>query len=455
MFTYEYAEPTDQMLLHDILDLDTGMPIDLRAFLTRDLALVMQDRNEMAGRYTRDARLPWLVCQLCGGAVMLVRTKDRRFHFRHHTAEEGARGCPISTRGSFSSDQINRMKYNAAKESSAHLRLKGIIRDSLDADQSCDEPLVEKVWRGMPVGERATWRKPDVQVEREGQRLAFEVQLSTTFLTEIVGRREFYRANGGAIIWVFQGFNPAETRTAHEDIFYLNNLNVFVVNEETLRRSREANRMAFDCWYAIPHLKGRLIANEWIMEKIFLDQLIIDPVEQLVFYHDYRSRRAELLATLNSDSMRQAFHNFWSEYGASEEPEAKAAWTSLRDRMRASNPELRLPTSHWEGPFHGAVSIILSARYGRPIGYRLPRLLDVTNVAFNSYKTYLMPFGWTLNAFEQNGLLQEQDKKGTWAKRRREIRDAIKNDENAFRRSREFDRLFAFLVPEITSNLAS
>ena len=62
---------------------------------------------------------------------MLVRTKDRRFHFRHHTDEDGTRNCPISTRGEFSADQINKMKYNAAKESTAHLRLKAIIRDSL------------------------------------------------------------------------------------------------------------------------------------------------------------------------------------------------------------------------------------------------------------------------------------------------------------------------------------
>ena len=72
----------------------------------------------------------------------------------------------------------------------------------------------------------------------EQQRFAFEVQLSTTFLTEIVGRREFYRVNGGAIVWVFEGFNPQENRTAEQDIFYLNNLNVFVVNERTLERSR-------------------------------------------------------------------------------------------------------------------------------------------------------------------------------------------------------------------------
>lgn len=57
-----------------------------------------------------------------------------------HPDEEGTKGCPISTKGAFSTDQINRMKYNAVKESAAHVRLKGIIRDSLYADSACSEP---------------------------------------------------------------------------------------------------------------------------------------------------------------------------------------------------------------------------------------------------------------------------------------------------------------------------
>lgn len=398
--------------------------------------------------------MEWLVCRICGGAVMLVRTQERRFHFRHHVDEEGERNCPISTRGVYNADQINRMKYNAAKESSAHLRLKGIIRDSLLADESCSEPQVEKVWRGMPIAERATWRRPDVQVERDGQRLAFEVQLSTTFLTEIVGRREFYRVNGGAIIWVFQGFNPGETRTAEEDIFYLNNLNVFVVDESTLERSLKAKRMALNCWYAVPHLKGRNVVDEWIMEEIFIDQLTVDPSRQLVYFYDYLSHRASLEATLDTGTLRQDFHDFWIEHGVSEEPEADTAWQALRERMSAAIPQIQLPQSFHEGRFHGAVSIILSARYGRPVGYRLPRLINVTNTAFDYYKAFLLPFGWTLEAFNQGEILADQDTKRTWAKRRVIIRENLRNQDPAYRQDLRYNRLFAFLVPEIKDRLA-
>lgn len=392
MFTYDVAQPTDQMLLSEILNLDNGETLDVDAFLRRDLVVVIQDRNELAGRYARDPSQPWLVCRICGGAVMLVLTQQRRFHFRHHPDEEGTKGCPISTKGAFSTDQINRMKYNAAKECAAHLRLKGIIRDSLYADSACSEPEVEKVWRGMPIADRATWRKPDVQVYREQRRFAFEVQLSTTFLTEIVGRREFYRVNGGAIVWVFESFNPQENRTAEQDIFYLNNLNVVVVNERTLERSREANRMALTCWYAVPHLKGRMIFNEWREEEVFLDQLTVDTEKQQVYFYDYATQRKELEETIIPARLRQEFHDFWLEHGTSEESEADLAWSDLRDRMTLAMPQIPLPRSFHEGRFHGAVSIVLSARYGRPIGYRLPRLINVTNTAFDYYKAYPVAF---------------------------------------------------------------
>ncbi|WP_256582755.1 DUF6035 family protein, partial [Pseudomonas sp. 1239] len=251
MRTLEYAQPTEQMKLTDVMDLDSAASIEINRFLTRELSLVIQDRAELASRFLLDRDKPWLVCQLCGAALLLVRTQHRFFHFRHHPTIEGLIPCDISTKGALSPAQITAIKYNAQKESQAHIRLKGIIRDSLIADLSCGEPQVEKVWKGQAVADRATWRKPDVQVARGNERIAFEVQLSTTFLTEIVGRREFYRANGGSMIWVFQSFDPGATKTAEEDIFFLNNLNVFIVNDQSLARSKASGRMAFDCWYAV------------------------------------------------------------------------------------------------------------------------------------------------------------------------------------------------------------
>lgn len=453
MHTLEYAQPTEQMKLTDIMDLDSAVPVETNSFLSRELSLVIQDRAKLASRFLLDRDKPWLVCQLCGAALLLVRTKHRFFHFRHHPTIEGLVKCDISTKGELSPAQITAIKYNAQKESQAHIRLKEIIRDSLIADRLCGEPQVEKVWKGQTVAERAAWRKPDVQVVRGNLRIAFEVQLSTTFLTEIVGRREFYRANGGSMIWVFQNFDPTATKTAEEDIFFLNNLNVFIVNDQTLARSRETRRMAFDCWYAVPELAGRTIINEWRRAEVFLDELTFIPEKQIVFYNDYQDQRKALESSINIDALRDDFHSFWIEYASQDTPESRKRWIDLRKRMAIVFPAIQLPTFHWTTPFQGAVSIVLSARYGRPVGYRFERLINVSNQAFDSYKPFLLQFGWTLEIFEQNELLNEQDKKGTWAKRRSIIRSGFKDRDEAYRPDLQFNRLLAFLVPELKERL--
>jgi len=107
-------------------------------------------------------------------------------------------------------------KYNAAKESRAHIRLKEIIADSLRYDSGFSEVETEKVWRGM---DRTKWRKPDVQALWKGKiRIAFEIQLSTTFLHVIAERRNFYRQEGGLLCWIFKSFDQAEARMTQDDI---------------------------------------------------------------------------------------------------------------------------------------------------------------------------------------------------------------------------------------------
>ncbi len=92
-----------------------------------------------------------------------------------------------------------------AKESPAHIRLKEIVKESLENAPNFSEVAVEKVWRGM---DRSKWRKPDVQALWKGTtRIAFEIQLSTTFLHVIAERRLFYRDEGALLCWIFKRFD--------------------------------------------------------------------------------------------------------------------------------------------------------------------------------------------------------------------------------------------------------
>lgn len=84
MRTLEYAQPTEQMKLTGVMDLDNAAPIEISSLLTRELSLVIQDRAELASRFLLDRDNSWLVCQLRGAALLLVRTQHRFFHFPDH-----------------------------------------------------------------------------------------------------------------------------------------------------------------------------------------------------------------------------------------------------------------------------------------------------------------------------------------------------------------------------------
>lgn len=446
------AAPTDKQSLVEITDQDAGEPINLDQFIRREVRLVIQDRNTMRARYRSDPQKPWLVCAFCGAAVQLVSHTDRTFYFRHMPEEED-RGCPVNTKGKYSPDEINAMKYNGVKESHAHQQLKILLRDSIAADSRFNPPGVERVWRGM---DRKSWRKPDVQAVWGERRFAFEIQLSTTFLSVIVDRREFYRAENGHLLWVFKSFDPHRTRRAEEDIFFNNNSNVFVVSHGTYARSREAGRLALECWYAVPTLVGGIVVDAWHSADIYVDDLLFDTERQRAYYFDYDSARHEVecqLADARLAPLRDAFETFWKKYCGNYSREGAREWGELRAMFAASSVGFELPETYDGRPFAGVISMMLSAKHGEPFGYRNQKLIDVTNTAFNSYKPYLYLFGWALKIYGHEQQLAAEDTKGTWAARRTIIRQAMETGDPEYQRKTNYDYLVLFLLPELRVKL--
>lgn len=63
---------------------------------------------------------------------------------------------------------------------------------------------VEKTIRSVVSKE---WKKPDIQFNYDYEKIALELQLSTTWLDVITKRQNFYKQNGMYILWVFNRFN--------------------------------------------------------------------------------------------------------------------------------------------------------------------------------------------------------------------------------------------------------
>ena len=81
-------------------------------------------------------------------------------------------------------------------------------------------------------------------------------------------------------------------------------------------------------------------------------------------------------------------------------------------------------------------------------------MIQVTNVAFNSYKPYLRLFGKALQKYGDIELAG-QDIKGTWAKQRREIREHMEAKDPIYECNKEYDELIAFLLPELKQQICN
>ncbi len=111
----------------EVLDLATGEILDARAVIGSDKERALRLRMALRQGIAEDK--PLMACPLCTVPVHLVSMAHaRRFYFRHET-EDGR--CTAKTKGALSERQILAMKYDGARESEAHRRMKEILAESL------------------------------------------------------------------------------------------------------------------------------------------------------------------------------------------------------------------------------------------------------------------------------------------------------------------------------------
>lgn len=289
----------------EVLDLSTGEILPAQEVIGEDYEKALKLR--MSLREGIASGKPILACPMCVVPVHMVSLAlERRFYFRHET-EDGR--CPAKTKGRLSEERICAMKYDGARESAAHIHMKEIIAESLRCDPNFSDVKIEPIWKGIEANQR---RRPDVRACWRGTLpVAFEVQLSTTFLRVIAERRQFYLNEGGLLFWVFQKFDMGDARLTQEDIFYNNNRNAFVASAETLKASKEAGALVLDCIWSEPTIdKGQIL---WEQRRRFaaFTELTIDTEHQRAFLFDADSAKANCVAELADWPLREDFRNFW------------------------------------------------------------------------------------------------------------------------------------------------
>lgn len=457
------ATPVDDPAITEARSLRTGRLLNAKRLIRSlhyDAAIRLRGvLKDAAGRGR-----PRLVCSMCGVTLFLASSVCKNFYLRHRS-EDGS--CPAVTHTGLSEADMRAMKYRGAQESDAHLRTKDLLVRSLAADPSFSEVRVEATWRASE-GLRGL-RRPDVSARCANLRMAFEVQLSTTFLDVVLGRKRFYQEEGAALVWILPGFDPSYRRMTTDDILFGNNSNILVVDDATLAASIAARQLVVRVWHRQPRIEGERIIDDWIERLVPWRELFIDMDRQTVCAFDFAAAESAAISALG---LLREQHKAAKE--AMSRASAVAAEQMLRTRIfewalaedRVDDlvgyyrrwAELNYDLVAYCADLHGTpsdvrvpirmVKVIETAKAGKPVGFGYDTLVEVAHHLFHQRPKLLMGFGHLLRAYGHHHLLAKQDASGKWADKVSANREAMRRDPR-FQLADDEQRLFDFLSEEL------
>lgn len=460
---YDYATPVEDAQIDQVIDLDLGEIPNAKAVIGGQFYQDLVDnRVQIVERMNSGS--PRYLCSECLTPVYLVSTPDKRFFFRHRSEEDES--CSAKTRSALTAEEITARKYHGLRESQPHKHIKSLIERSLRADIVFSDIAVERNWKGT---DSRRFRRPDVQAAHPQGKIAFEVQLSTTFLSVVAGRRSFYRSEGGLLVWVFGSFDAGYRRLTTDDLLYSNNSNIFIVDEETTELSERTGIFHIRCHHRIPVRDGAQVTDAWEEKVVAFADLTQDREGQRLFLFDFQAAEAGLRAAIQKEAdevkamavrMDQAdLYEFWLEHGRSfrHTPENRATWRQLRERYERRGIDLpEFPDSH--EATRVMLSALYSARDGKPVGYKFSKLVQVAHQVAEAYPSLFIAFYSAVDAYGHVDLLNKQDSSGKWRERLKGaegIFSRIKRDDPVFQPEDSVRTLMDFLFPEISDRVAT
>ena len=275
--------------IETVLNLDTGQIIYANTFLELGDHIVFPYREKCQDAYKKK-RDPFLVCDTCGQMVQISGGKGINGKIKYFKHLKDSNDCPIKTDTKLSREDILKGKFNGQQEGALHIETKNLIYDFLCLNKNTKEEISFAQQEMVNKSERnyLEWKKPDITSVFKEKKLVFEIQLATTFLDVICERQHFYKENKTFIIWVFKNFEieADKQRFTQKDIFYSNNRNAFILNQEAINLSNINNDLFLLCQYQKPKVNIENIEYEWESKYINLSELTFDEASYKVYYFD-------------------------------------------------------------------------------------------------------------------------------------------------------------------------
>lgn len=469
-----YLELAHDRTHEHVLDQETGSWISLTEYMGEGDYGTVIEQKRVALKLKLNSGVLRYVCPICEEAMTLashpiMHKNVQRFYFKHQD-----RNSPCAGIRGLSAAAICARKFAHCKEGAAHKQVKAWLVESMSADPAFSEIDPEKRWKDV---DGIRWRQPDVQSVWSGKRIAFEAQLSTTFLHVITERMHFYERNLGRLLWLFGDLNPEHFKLSEDDIFYSNNRNGFRVSQETVALSKGHECFALECVWYEPVDMGGYYVDEIRRDIVFFDQLHFDVSASGVpraYFFDYdaaidrlqqrweeerkvvnrlaKKRELEQCETQDQE-LRDELEALFATFSKSWERN-KHRWSPLRAKFRRRGFQLPDEIYRGNGPFY-LLMAAYSAKRGEVVACSLDNFISLANNLYDRHKEALWVFSVMMRHYRRAPEMHAHGDMQKWKKRRDTYQQAWKNGDPAFTPDHRFNDLLAFLFPDASSDLLS
>lgn len=446
-------------------------------------------RQAMAERIARKkgATKARYICAVCRIALWLSRYNHEEGNrwFKH---DEPSLGCPWFEGNKLSPDQRRALIYRGQQEGEEHRRLKNFIALWLEKEPGITGVDRELVTHGQIL--KGEWKRPDVQCVKGDKRIVFEIQLSYTFLSDVIKRDEFYRQEGIFIIWVFAFFDLRRA-TVRDEAFF-NRRNVFVLDSAATQETIEGARLTFNGYFQNPVVNEGVILDEWATRLITLDDAQFPVSNYRPFFFDYdAARRAlEVEQTEKQRKAQQARQEAQSQaleawrqtqrgffhLGVGEYLRAAVAYYDSRYQDALKQPILdaaaALEANHnWHRGFeplsdeeffgwHKVLPVLMSLKLGRSVGYGADATYTPYQVLEAAVRQstqrrvhgFTVLYLWASSIFK----LQLNEKQRQWRTALAEkVKVSVEAGQATYRRVTYYDQAIVLLFPALEEKLSS
>lgn len=405
------------------------------------------------------------ICLLCRGPLYISR-HNRANGNRWFMHDGGPTDCRWREKGKLTADQLKAVIYRGQQEGEAHKSMKNFIAQWLEKEPNASQVDREAVTYGEVL--KGEWKRPDVKCLIGSKQIVFEIQLAYTFLSEVIKRDVFYGQEHIFIIWVFRELDLRRSTVADE--FFHNNRNVFVLDAKAMAATKRNGRLTFSGHFHRPCIESGEVKDVCDHKLLTLDEIQFPTATYRPFFFDYAAEKLALLNRIAEETAATRLREWREQLSAYLRAVIAYAESDYQEGLKP--PILTVAGSLYESPYwhrglevmsdssffgwHGVLTIILSIKLNRPVGFNVDTAYRVLEAGVRKTKEKRRAFAilylWAYKTYKPSMTPQQK----VWAKNlAAEIKRSVDSGDDTFARFTAYDGALGMLFPELEGHLLS